>query len=275
MKIKQIDLTRVHNDEHFQFCTDFINLVNAVGVSRLKVQKLFDAFLPLYRQEDEALKKITKSALTSKIEKADRARDTVFRGMVDANRAALNHFTAGVAEAAERLQIVFDTYGNLAKKSHMEETSAVTNLLAELMQNHQANMSLVGLNVWAEELDKRNAVVQTLMNTRADENAGRTSLVLKEVRARVDDAYQALVTRIDALALLDGDSELEDDDDGVLGELSQPVGALGVGAQAAGETGDSVYTDFIRRLNERIDQVNHAVAVRRGVSKKHRQNQDS
>jgi hypothetical protein len=252
-KIDNIHLTHLRNDEHFQFFTDVINLINSVGATQLNVVKQFDALKSLYDDEDETLKKIFKSALTQKIVEADQARDIVFSGMTEANGAALKHFNPDVAEAARKLQIVFDTYGNVARKADAEETSAIHNLLNELTMKHANDMKTVGLTPWAEELAKRNTAVQTLMAGRYDENASRTDLVLKQVRAAVDEAYLALTTRIAALALLAGD---EEEDDVI------PPGELRATVKAA----PSPYADFIQRLNAIIARANDILAIRRGIA---------
>jgi hypothetical protein len=249
MKIKKIVFLYLRNDEHFQFCTDFINLVNSVGAAKLKVQTQFKAFVDLNREEDEALKKITKSALTEKIAEADHARDEVFRGLTEANRAALNHFTPAVREAAKRLQIVFDTYGNVARKPVAEESSALYNLIHEVTGHHADDMETLNLGGWIVELDRLNNAVQELMSERYDENASRTSLVLKEVRAREDEAYRTITERIDALRIVEGD-EIEVDPDQNDGAVSIPT----------------PWADFIRRLNAIIDRTGDILAQRRGRS---------
>jgi len=257
-KTKNIHLTHLRNDEHFQFFTDVVSLVNSVGAGKLNVQKQFDALCDIYREEDEALKKILKSALTDRIAEADAARDALFSGMAETNRAAQNHFTPAVREAAVRLQIVFNTYGNVAAKADAEETSAIHNLLLELTQKHAADMTTVGLTPWAEELQTRNTAVQILMSERYDENASRTVLVLKTVRKRLDEAYRKLVARIDAAALFEAEDGTDSSaDDGVEG-----------GIRASGDAALPLYAGFIRRLNAIITRANDILAHRRGKGAK-------
>jgi hypothetical protein len=241
MKIENIDLTRTRNDEHFQFMQFVLALVRETGAAALKVEPQNAALAAAHKQEDEALKKIMKSALTAEINEADRERDGVFRGMANAVRSAQDHFKADVRAAAVRLGIVMDTYGNLAQRSHVEETSAVYNLLMELTGKHMTDVELLNLSGWIQELDKCNVAVEKLLAGRADEGAERTPLVLKTVRAEVDDAYGLLAAVVDAQALL---------------------ASLGTDAAAS-----ALYAGFIGRLNERIELMNHAVAVRRGMAK--------
>jgi len=225
--------------------THFVNLVNATGAEKLKIRKPFDLLLGFHREEDEALKKIFKSAMTAEIHAADTERDETFRGMAEANLSALRHFKPAVRKAAQRLQIVFDTYGNVARKSDEEETSAIHNLLSELMQKHEADMELVGLNPWAEELYMQNGGVEKMLEERDRESAARTDLVMKQARARVDEAYRAVTGRIDALAVVAADGLLDDGDTSLA----------------------AAYADFIANLNITIDRFNARIAQRRGMAK--------
>jgi hypothetical protein len=49
--------------------------------------------------------------------------------MAKHNKSLLKHFETAKRQAAERLQIVFNTYGNVAIKFLNEETNAIYNLL--------------------------------------------------------------------------------------------------------------------------------------------------
>jgi hypothetical protein len=234
MKIQKLYFRNLRNDEHFQFMTDFANLVRRFTPAALRVTAQFDAFEALCRQEDEVLRKITKSALTAQIAEADAARDDVFRGMADAVLSASHHYNAPVREAGERLLIVLRTYGNVAEKPLAEQTSAVHNLLQELTTKHMADVEAIGLAGWITELDRRNAEVEKLMATRYDETAGRSDLVLRDVRRQVDEAYRVCAGRVDALQVVDG------------GEAGAPWAA------------------FIAELNAVIERAANLVSQRRG-----------
>jgi len=225
MKTKSIYLHDLRNDAHFQFHTEFKDLVTKFGAAALKVQSHFEAYLPAYHAEDEALKKVMKSAITAEIQAADKQRDLLFRGMADANKAALNHFNPQVVEAAKRLKILFDTYGNLAQKPLNEETSAIYNLLQDLNGKYAADAAATMLTDWAAELGDANDAFGKLMKDRYDETAMRTDLVLKECRFKADDAYRTITDRVNALVVVEG---------------------------------EAAYSDFIRRLNAVIDK--YAVA---------------
>jgi hypothetical protein len=90
MKINKIDLKSMRNDAHFQFFSDFRDAVTKVGAATLKIKPQFNEWFALFEKEDEALKKISKSALTQQIQDADKLRDDTFLGMVEITVAYLD-----------------------------------------------------------------------------------------------------------------------------------------------------------------------------------------
>ena len=209
MKINKIYAYNLRNDAHFQFYTEFRNLVQKEEAVKQKIASQFEEWLPLYDKEDAALKKIQKSAITAQIQDADRARDEIYAGMVETSNAALKHFGEEVRGAVARLKILFDTYGDVNRKSLNEQTSAVYNILQELKGKYAPDTALVGISGWISELEARNNAFADLMRERFDETAARSDIVLKESRVEVDNAYFAIRERVNALAIVEGLSVYE------------------------------------------------------------------
>ena len=235
MKINLIHLHSLRNDEHFQFHSEVDKLIRKFGSAALKIDAQFLAFVTLFQDEDTALKKIMKSAITPEIQEADKQRDLIFRGMVDAHKAALKHFDPDKQSAAKRLKVVFDTYGNVSIKPLNEQTSAIVNMLQELLDTYAADSNKIGIGEWATQLRERNDVVSGLIRNRYDETAARTDIVLKEARAKVDEAYRTITERINALAIVDG---------------------------------AAAYEEFIRTLNAVVDKYSAIMAQRYGKAGK-------
>jgi uncharacterized protein YegL len=205
MKISKIHNNNMRNDAHFQFHTEFKDLVVKFNPQTLKVESQFNSYLPLWEREDEALKKINKSALTEKIQEADKARDELFAGMVEVNKGMCKHFNKKTAEAAHNIKIVLDTYGNVAKKTLNEETSAIYNLIQDLRSDkYSADAAECGILAWANELEKHNKALAGLMKERFDETAAKCDIVMKQARAELDKVYHQITERVDALVIVEG-----------------------------------------------------------------------
>ena len=100
-KIKTIYLHNLRNNEHFELMRHVINIITAAGADTLRVLAQLTALQTVFAREDEALKKITKSALTKKIDEADRARDAAYHGLLNTVRAALGHFNPAAREVVK------------------------------------------------------------------------------------------------------------------------------------------------------------------------------
>jgi hypothetical protein len=230
MKIKSTDLTKMHNDEHFQFLTEVKDLL-AQYSGALTGTTLGAQFTECFTNEDTALRKIVKNINTENLELADMARDNTFQGLAASVKAALKHYNPQVVAAAKRLQIVFDTYGNIHNLPKNKETSAVYNLLQELTGNYAHDVKTLGIEGWVQQLETDNTAFESLVKQRNNEQAAASQLVMKECRAAINRVYYDIVERINALMLING---------------------------------DEAYLEFVNKLNNFIDRYNNTMAQRVG-----------
>jgi hypothetical protein len=204
IKITPLHFNLLRNDQHYQYGSEFDTLVIRTDPKLLKIEEKYQVWKLAYQNEDEAIKKIAKSAFTGDISEADRKRDHIYRGLCYYNKAMLYFFDSEVVAAATRLQIIFDTYGNISRKRRTAKTGAYTNLLNELRNPLRADdVKNTGIGMWMDELGKKNSEVASLTQHRYDETADRPDIVAKEARTRVDDAYLAITEHIDALMVLE------------------------------------------------------------------------
>lgn len=244
MKCNRFKIELLRNQEWFQFYTDFKTAVSQFDSAILGIDALFANFLVLYNSADEVLEMIRKSATTEQIADADTNRDGTFRGLIDAIKSALNHFDPAKREAAKRLQIVVNTYGNLARKSYDEETASIYNFLQELNGDYAANITLLALNDWVVQLEADNKTFDTLMQNRYTEGSGKTNLRMQTIRLDTDRCYRDMLDRLDALMLING---------------------------------DEVYAPFVNELNARSLRYENILAQRKGraAAKKNKADNES
>ncbi len=209
MKIMKMLPYIMRNDAHFQFGRDFAVVMAKFDPEELKVKPQFDEWTARFALEDEALKKIVKSSLTQKINDADKLRDNTYSGMADIVNAYLKCNDAPSFEAASRLKIVFDTYGNVVKKPLKEETSAVYNILQELTGAYAADCAKVKIDSWVTRLGLENNLFDGLMTSRFDESAAKCCVVLKEARRDVDESFKKICDLVTAYMILEGEAAYE------------------------------------------------------------------
>lgn len=235
MQIQNVKLTNLRNEEHFQFQSEFNDLVVQYTPEMLGIEAAYLTYLPLYSNEAEALNVIRKSAVTNEIGDADNKRDNTYRGFCDTIKGATRHFVPKKKEAADRIQIVLDRFGNINTKTYDEETAAINSLTDNLANDYAADLVLLKVADWVAELNANNEAFEALMDERYSDDAGKTQLKMKDVRKEVDEAYRAITTRIDALAIVNG-----------------------------AET----YAPFVNELNQRIEKFNLTIAQRKGRNNK-------
>lgn len=205
MKIVKFDTNHLRNDSHFQFMTEFRDLVIAQTAAALKITPQFGAFTRLYNREDEALRKVSASAFTPKIHEADAERDETLTGMYEVNKGMCKHWIPATRDAARRVQVVLKTYKHSGSKPINEETSAIYNLVQELRTEKYADdAGTAGLTAWVNELERRNNAVETLVKGRFNEGASKTDVVLKDARRETDAAYWDICDIINVYVILEG-----------------------------------------------------------------------
>lgn len=227
MEIESLNLHQQRNAGHYQFLTDFNDLVTKYTPQALGIVDAYAAFLLEYHDEIEAFKAITKSAATDEIANADHDRDMALRGTTDFARTALNHFDENIRNAAKIVNVIFDQYGNLAPKPYDEETGSIVNLVKDLRTKTGAEIVTVGLVPWITVLEGKNDGFNALEKSRNSEEANRTELRMKQVRVKIDAAYRKIVKRINALIEING---------------------------------DAAYLEFVKELNARIARARDAIA---------------
>jgi hypothetical protein len=235
MKIEIVNLKLLHNNEHLQFQIEFKEVVEKHTAKKLKIEAVYAEWVPLYDNECVAIDKILKSTVTEVITDADVLRDTTFSGMRETVSAATKHFRPVVKQAATRLMVVFDHFGNLAVKTYDDETNALNNLIDELNTSGAADVATVGISEWITELKANNDAFVALMHARYDEQTTKTSLKLRDARTAIDLAYRKIIHRIEALITVNGEED---------------------------------YTGFVNDLNERIVRSNQQIVLRQGRNAK-------
>ena len=235
MKIKRLDFARLRNNEHFQAQTELKSLIEEFNPETLKIEPIFSSsYIPSYNAEDKAMIKIKTNTFSEQRGDTDRERDGTFRGSVDTILAGLNHFDAEVKEAARKLKIVFDSFGNVAQLPLNEETSAIYNLVQEVMENHADSANKLGLTPWMNKLKADNEAYEALVTGGYEEEAVKTELKTKETRTEVDKVVRKMIERIEAAIIMDG---------------------------------ETAYTEFVRRLNLIFDKYANTLAQRVGIAK--------
>ncbi|PID88133.1 MAG: hypothetical protein CSB06_01445 [Bacteroidia bacterium] len=195
---------------HYEFHGELRTMIEKHTPSKLNVEELFESYIPLLEKEDQGLETIYQSDLTAKIAQKNEERGTLYSGIYENVRSLTKHFSPSIVESAERLKIIFRTYGNISKRSYNEATASIDNLTAELMENHYKELNTCHLLEWTNILKQSNEDFRNLMKKRNEETAQQRSINMRELRAQIDKIYRMMTERIEASALLNGEEDYKD-----------------------------------------------------------------
>lgn len=235
MQTLKANLGNYRNEEHFQFQTEFKDLVLHYTPETLNIEAAWAVFLPLYNKESAVLDLLQKSSLTVRIADADHYRDRIDSGLFDTVKGATNHFNPAVKEAADRIQVILDRFGNINRKSYDEQTAAINSLITDLNNGYADDVATLGIGDWLAELQAANNAFVELMKERYSEEADKPDYNMKTARAETDPAYRTIINRINALIIVNG---------------------------------EETYKGFVKDLNQRIDKYNLILAQREGRNAK-------
>jgi hypothetical protein len=203
--ISTITLKSLRNNMHFAFMRSILELLQTQAATVTHITEPLSSFAVIVDGEDAALDIVRRYELTEQIHDEDHRRDTAFYGMREIIRSCMRHFDAGKRDAAIRLDALFEDYKKTPRKPLPEESADLHNLVQRL-EALNADIELLGIADWLNEMKQANDNVMAFTASRESEAAVRAQLKMKNIRAEADDAYAEIISRLEAAATLEGDS---------------------------------------------------------------------
>ena len=160
----------------------------------------FDAF-------DTALKASAVNPATASATNADVERDQSWRAANAYVKAMCNHPTADIAVTAVEAKSLFDKYGDPTSLAQTEESGVLHNLLQDLEALDSSKRVSLNFDVWITDLKTKEDAFLTAAAARTEADAARQVGIVKETRTAAEAAYRSLVDTVNALAMINGDTD--------------------------------------------------------------------
>lgn len=224
----------LHNDEHDQLYAEIQKLIEDETPAKLGIGEQYPEFQLAREAETTALQVELGSVYTKNVSETDGYRDQLDMGFQMFVESHEYHFDPEVQENARRVLRILNQYGNIRKLGYNAESSNLSNRNAEISTNYAADVAALGNGLgtlWLAKLNEANNQFIDHFGERADEEAARVSGNVLNARTKVDAAFQAISTRINALAVVNG---------------------------------DAAYTNFIDKANYYINYYKETVTARKG-----------
>ncbi|MDR1269416.1 MAG: DUF6261 family protein [Planctomycetaceae bacterium] len=177
----------------------------SVGPSVQNVVSMFyGEFINLLEQEKQIVDIQRSSEFTKQIAEANHLNDRLITGIRETVNAALHYFNPAVVEAAQSVQLLLKTFGEIQSKSYEEEAAAIRILLDDFGKpEFIAKTALLGLDPWLVELSESLNHFNELLKLRNTEQADKPQQRLREIRKQIELVYHNMINHINSAAVLD------------------------------------------------------------------------
>ncbi len=208
LKIIHAPLTRFRNDQHLFLMTKLQFLILQETAAKLGIEILDSEFNDAVAVETASVAVEEGSIYTKKMNaKADERKDLLI-GFEHLVENGLRHYDPAKKDASEHIARVMAVYGNINKKSKAERTTAIRNLTRDLLNTENMPfLSLLEGTDWVTKLQAVNEEVDTLYLTRNNEETERISGNVRAARAVTDPVYTNIVDKINALVIVNGETD--------------------------------------------------------------------
>lgn len=155
---------------------------------------------------DDALKDSAGLSSAAAATEADNLRDAAWRGANAYAKAMIAHPTEAASSAAVEVKSLFDKYGDPTSLSQTEESGVLHNLIQDLKTLNSSKLTAAAFSPWLTNMETREENFLTAVQSRTEEEASRTTGIVKQSRLVADDAYRSLVEMVNALCLVNGEA---------------------------------------------------------------------
>jgi hypothetical protein len=160
---------------------------------------------------DKVLESPRGSILTAALAAMDAERDRCYRELLERVALGMRHFDGGIAYDSLVVQRIISSYDNPTKLEYMQETGVMLNLIADLKETQiYLILKELGADVWLDRLEQQQQAFDIMYRDRLEQGKAQVGAV-KEARMVATRAYQACVTRMNAMIEINGsDEEIEE-----------------------------------------------------------------
>lgn len=205
-QINDIRLAGMPNGTHYDFMEQTYTWILQSPLAD-KIKDDITAFKKALDEEDRCLKISQKSALTKTIEEQDKIRDTAYSGLKGAVSSYQKFPSGELKDAADTIAQLFVDYQISTDMQLNRETGLITNLLQDLEGKCATQVEKLSLKPFVDQLKTANDQVKTLMAQRDTDRGEIVAGEMKAARAATDNAYRELVTKANAYAVIEGDTD--------------------------------------------------------------------
>jgi hypothetical protein len=167
--------------------------------------RLISLYQQAVEQEEHIFKWMRKSEHTEEKAEADYHRDGTITGVTGIVRVNLKHFDPDIRDAARHIHNLLENYGDVAHANYDAETAAIDSIITHLKSpSYSPAVLKLGLVSWINHLQELNDKFKQYVKETIQEQIAKPEISARESRRQTDEALRNIITRIEALAALNG-----------------------------------------------------------------------
>lgn len=201
--------TRLKNNESLTFGREIEAKIVEKGADNLAIDDIFPDYQEKLQAFDDTIVNVSKSFYTNQMNEANKQRGSLHVAILTQIKNFQRHFDMNKREAAQRLLASANTFVGAQRRGFDDKTSFINNFLQELTADkYKADVTLVELDDWIKELKKVNDLCASLTVQRTAERSQKSGKGGTDMtRPAFEKAYNALVEKLNALAMVNGDDK--------------------------------------------------------------------
>ena len=209
-EIKTITLGAMNNGAHFTYMTNVLNRAEADEHIKVDAATQVADLKAALAVEDKYFKTSDKNLKTDIIAAADAERDKLCRNYLKTLKALMNMPDETIANSAKALVQMFIDYEFDPDAQLDKQTGILLNMVADWEGKHAQDVTNTNTGKFVELIKAANEKVHSLMVERSDEQKEIPVGALKSARKQTDIAYRALVKMVNALIMVNGETDYAD-----------------------------------------------------------------
>lgn len=210
VEIKTLSVGLMNNGAHFTYMTNVLNRAEADEHIKVDAAKQVANFKAALAEEDKYFKVSDKNLKTDIIAAADAERDKLCRNYLKTLKALMNMPDETIANSAKALVQMFIDYELDPDAQLDKQTGILLNMVDDWEGKHAQDVTNTNTGKFVELIKAANERVHSLMVERSDEEKEVPVGALKSARKQTDIAYRALVKMVNALIMVNGETDYAD-----------------------------------------------------------------
>ena len=210
VEIKTLSVGLMNNGAHFTYMTNVLNRAEADEHVKVDAATQVADLKAALAVEDKYFKTSDKNLKTDIIAAADAERDKLSRNFLKTLKALMNMPDETIANSAKALVQMFTDYKFDPDEQLDKQTGILLNMVSDWEGKHAQDVTNTNTGKYVELIKAANERVHSLMVERSDEEKEVPVGALKSARKQTDIAYRALVKMVNALIMVNGETDYAD-----------------------------------------------------------------